>query len=125
MLEAEKKQREREAAKARQAAIPQQFPQGYDPGMPPPPMEDDMYMPVDMPPVATPQEYVPELPGGPIIKDYPYLAACEEELLTFVLEYGCTELLFEHSVYKFNFLLFCKLATIFALFLSHRLWISV
>ena len=97
MLEAEKKQREREAAKARQAAVPQHFPQGYDPGMPPPPMEDDMYMPVDMPPVAMPQEYVPELPGGPIIKDYPYLAACEEELLTFVLEYGCTELLFEQT----------------------------
>ena len=92
MLEAEKKQREREAAKARQAAAPQQ---GYDPGMPPPPMEDGMYMPEDMPPV--PQEYVPEMPDGPIVKDCPYLAACEEELLTFVLEYGCTELLFEQS----------------------------
>ena len=93
MLEAEKKQREREAAKARQASAPQQ--QGYDPGMPPPPMEGDVYVPDDMPPV--PQEYVPELPVGPIVKDCPYLAACEEELLTFVLEYGCTELLFEQS----------------------------
>lgn len=94
MLEAEKKQREREAAKARQAVVPQQ---GYDPGIPPPPMEDGMYMPEDMPPVAPPQEYLPEMPDGPIVKDYPYLAACEEELLTFVLEYGCTELLFEQS----------------------------
>ena len=94
MLEAEKKQREREAAKARQAAVPQQ---GYDPGIPPPPMEDGMYMPEDMPPVAPPQEYLPEMPDGPIVKDCPYLAACEEELLTFVLEYGCTELLFEQS----------------------------
>ena len=93
MLEAEKKQREREAAKARQASASQQ--QGYDPGMPPPPMEGDVYVPDDMPPV--PQEYVPELPVGPIVKDCPYLAACEEELLTFVLEYGCTELLFEQS----------------------------
>ena len=93
MLEAEKKQREREAAKARQASAPQQ--QGYDPGMPPPPMEGDVYVPDDMPPVS--QEYVPELPVGPIVKDCPYLAACEEELLTFVLEYGCTELLFEPS----------------------------
>ena len=93
MLEAEKKQREREAAKARQTAAPQQ--QGYDPGMPPPPMEGDVYVPDDMPPV--PQEYVPELPVGPIVKDCPYLAACEEELLTFVLEYGCTELLFEQG----------------------------
>ena len=92
LLESEKKQREREAAKARQAAVPQQ---GYDPGMPPPPMEGDVYVPDDMPPV--PQEYVPELPVGPIVKDCPYLAACEEELLTFVLEYGCTELLFEQS----------------------------
>ena len=93
MLEAEKKQREREAAKARQASVPQQ--QGYDPGMPSPPMEGDVYVPDDMPPV--PQEYVPELPVGPIVKDCPYLAACEEELLTFVLQYGCTELLFEQS----------------------------
>ena len=95
MLEAEKKQREREAAKARQAAAPQQV---YDPGMPPPPMEEDMYMPGDdMPPFMPPQEYVPDVPSGPIIKDCPYLAACEEELLTFVLEYGCTELLFEQT----------------------------
>ena len=93
MLEAEKKQREREAAKARQATVPQQ---GYDPGMPPPPMEEDMYMPGDdMPPVEPPQEYVPQVPSGPIVKECPYLAACEEELLMFVLEYGCTELLFE------------------------------
>lgn len=93
MLEAEKKQREREAAKARQATVPQQ---GYDPGMPPPPMEEDMYMPGDdMPPVGPPQEYVPQVPSGPIVKECPYLAACEEELLMFVLEYGCTELLFE------------------------------
>ncbi|MBR5103582.1 MAG: DNA primase [Bacteroidales bacterium] len=95
MLEAEKKQREREAAKARQTSVPQQ---GYDPGMPPPPMEEDMYMPADdMPPVVPPQEYLPEVQSGPIVKDYPYLAACEEELLTFVLEYGCTELLFEQT----------------------------
>ena len=95
MLEAEKKQREREAAKARQTSVPQQ---GYDPGMPSPPMEEDMYMPADdMPPVVPPQEYLPEVPSGPIVKDYPYLAACEEELLTFVLEYGCTELLFEQT----------------------------
>lgn len=93
MLEAEKKQREREAAKARQATVPQQ---GYDPGMPPPPMKEDMYMPGDdMPPVGPPQEYVPQVPSGPIVKECPYLAACEEELLMFVLEYGCTELLFE------------------------------
>ena len=74
MLEAEKKQREREQRK-----------------------EDDMYVPADMPPAGPPMEYVPELPTGPVLKEYPYLAACEEELLTFVLEDGCTELLFEQT----------------------------
>jgi hypothetical protein len=58
-------------------------------------MEGDIYVPDDIPPVVPLQEYVPELPVGPIVKDCPYLAACEEELLTFVLDYGCTELLFE------------------------------
>ena len=92
MLEAERKQREREAARAHQAVAPRQE---YDPGMPPPPMESDMYGPDDMPPAVPPQEYMPELPVGPIVKDCPFLAACEEELLMFVLEYGCSELLFE------------------------------
>ena len=92
MLEAERKQREREAARAHQAVVPRQE---YDPGMPPPPMESDMYVPDDMSPVVPPQEYMPELPVGPIVKDCPFLAACEEELLMFVLEYGCSELLFE------------------------------
>lgn len=92
MLEAERKQREREAARAHQAVAPRQE---YDPGMPPQPMESDMYGPDDMPPALPPQEYMPELPVGPIVKDCPFLAACEEELLMFVLEYGCSELLFE------------------------------
>jgi DNA primase len=92
MLEAERKQREREAARAHQAVAPRQE---YDPGMPPPPMESDMYVPDDMSPAVPPQEYMPELPVGPIVKDCPFLAACEEELLMFVLEYGCSELLFE------------------------------
>ena len=92
MLEAERKQREREAARAHQAVAPRQE---YDPGMPPPPMESDMYGPDDMPLAVPPQEYMPELPVGPIVKDCPFLAACEEELLMFVLEYGCSELLFE------------------------------
>ena len=92
MLEAERKQREREAARAHQAVAPRQE---SDPGMPPPPMESDIYVPDDMSPAVPPQEYMPELPVGPIVKDCPFLAACEEELLMFVLEYGCSELLFE------------------------------
>ena len=92
MLEAERKQREREAARAHQAVAPRQE---SDPGMPPPPMESDIYVPDDMSPAVPPQDYMPELPVGPIVKDCPFLAACEEELLMFVLEYGCSELLFE------------------------------
>jgi DNA primase len=96
VLEAEKKQLEREAERTRQAAVPQQ---GYDPGLPPPPM-DDVYIPgepVDMPPIGSmPQEILPVV-SGPIVKDCPFLAACEEELLMFVLEYGCSELLFDQN----------------------------
>jgi DNA primase len=96
VLEAEKKQLEREAERTRQAAVPQQ---GYDPGLPPPPM-DDVYIPgepVDMPPIGQmPQEILPVV-SGPIVKDCPFLAACEEELLMFVLEYGCSELLFDQN----------------------------
>ena len=80
MLEAEIKQREREENKV------------------PPPMTDDMYIPgepVDMPPVGLPMETVPEVLAGQIVLDCPFLAACEAELLTFILEYGCEELLFE------------------------------
>ena len=103
MLEAERKQQEREANKARQAAGVQQVADhayhGYVPDMPPP-MAEDMYMPadpMDMPPVVFPQDVVPEVPTGQVVIDCPYLAACEEELLTFVLEYGCAELLFEQT----------------------------
>jgi DNA primase len=96
VLEAEKKQLEREAERTRQAAVLQQ---GYDPGLPPPPM-DDVYIPgepVDMPPIGPmPQEILPVV-SGPIVKDCPFLAACEEELLMFVLEYGCSELLFDQN----------------------------
>ena len=110
MLEAERKQKEREENKARHAASagqgrPSVQPhgnapdvQGYDPGMPPPMMEDDMYIPgdpMDMPPVVPVPEIVPQAHQGPVRIDYPFLAACEEELLTFVLEYGCETLMFE------------------------------
>jgi DNA primase len=96
VLEAEKKQLEREAERTRQAAVPQQ---GYDPGLPPPPMDDANIPgePIDMPPIGPmPQEILPVV-SGPIVKDCPFLAACEEELLMFVLEYGCSELLFDQN----------------------------
>jgi DNA primase len=96
VLEAEKKQLEREAERTRQAAVPQQ---GYDPGLPPPPM-DDVYIPgepVDMPPIGPMSQEILLVVSGPIVKDCPFLAACEEELLMFVLEYGCSELLFDQN----------------------------
>lgn len=96
VLEAEKKQLEREAERTRQAAVPQQ---GYDPGLPPPPM-DDVYIPgepVDMPPIGPMSQEILPVVSGPIVKDCPFLAACEEELLMFVLEYGCSELLFDQN----------------------------
>ena len=96
MLEAEKKQREREASK-RQAAGNQHV-SDYPMDMPPPPMGPDEFMPgdpLDMPPVETIPQPLPQVHAGPIVKDCPYLAACEEELLMFVLEYGCSELLFD------------------------------
>ena len=100
ILEAEKKQREREANK-RQASVPEMqgyVPEmpgygpdayGHGPDMPPPPM--------DMPPAGSEPQVVPAVQSGPIVVDCPYLAACEEELLMFVLEYGCNELLFDQN----------------------------
>ena len=63
-------------------------------------MEDDMYIPgdpMDMPAVVPVPEIVSQAHQGPVRIDYPFLAACEEELLTFVLEYGCEALMFEPS----------------------------
>jgi DNA primase len=96
VLEAEKKQLEREAERTRQAAVPQQ---GYDPGLPPPPMDDVNIPgePMDMPPIGLMPQEMPPVVSGPIVKDCPFLAACEEELLMFVLEYGCSELLFDQN----------------------------
>lgn len=96
MLEAEKKQREREASK-RQAAEGQ-YVSDYPMDVPPPPMGSDEFMPgdsLDMPPMETIPQSLPQVHAGPIVIDSPFLAACEEELLTFVLEYGCEELMFE------------------------------
>ena len=52
---------------------------------------------MDMPPAGPEPQVVPAVQSGPIVMDCPYLAACEEELLMFVLEYGCNELLFDQN----------------------------
>ncbi len=80
MLVSEKKQQEREARKEEYAPVPVP-----DPEMPL----------ADVPYVAAPQH-------GPIVITSQYLEACEKELLGFVLEDGCTELLFDKDSRYFS-----------------------
>lgn len=77
MLVAEKKQQEREARKDEPVPVPVYVSEPAS----------------DMPLVDVP--YAPVHQHGPIVITNPYLEACERELLGFVLEEGCTELLFE------------------------------
>ena len=79
MLIAEKKQRDREAQRESSSAVPDWAPSPAD-----------VY--VD---VSQPEYQSPVMPVGPIRVEYPYLEACEKELLCFVLENGCTELEFD------------------------------
>ena len=81
MLIAEKKQRDREAQRESSSAVPDWTPSPAD-----------VY--VD---VSQPEYQSPVMPVGPIRVEYPYLEACEKELLSFVLENGCTELEFDRD----------------------------
>ena len=84
MLVAEKKQQEREARKDEQVSVPVYVSEPAS----------------DMPLVDVPYAPVPN--HGPIVITNPYLEACEKELLGFVLEEGCTELLFEKDSRYFS-----------------------
>ena len=84
MLVAEKKQQEREARKDEQVPVPVYVSEPAS----------------DMPLVDVP--YAPVHQHGPIVITNPYLEACEKELLGFVLEEGCTELLFEKDSRYFS-----------------------
>jgi len=89
MILADEKQKERERQRA--MTQPGQF-SGDD--VPPPAMED--YLPEDaLEPVS--EDVMPPavLPAGPVVINEPYLAPCEKELLGFILEEGCSELLFD------------------------------
>ena len=66
--------------------------QGGNAELPPPPFPDD-YGPEDV--IEPLPEMIPELSHGPIVINEPYLAPCEKELLGFILEEGCSELLFD------------------------------
>ena len=81
MLMAEKKQRDREAQRESSSAVPDWAPSPAD-----------VY--VD---ASQPEYQSPVMPVGPIRVEYPYLEACEKELLSFVLENGCTELEFDRD----------------------------
>lgn len=87
ILEGEK-QKERE----RQRALAQSVQNVGE--VPPPPMEDE-YVPEDAGEPVPDSVPVTELPSGPIVINEPYLAPCEKELLGFILEEGCSELLFD------------------------------
>ena len=65
--------------------------------MPPMPMEPGDYPPMpDMPPVGYDQApMVPQVQEAGLIINEPALAPCEKEILRFILENGCTELLFD------------------------------
>ncbi len=87
ILEGEKqKERERQRASAQSVQNVGE--------VPPPPMEDE-YVPEDAGEPVPDSVPVTELPSGPIVINEPYLAPCEKELLGFILEEGCSELLFD------------------------------
>ena len=121
MLIADRKQAEREAARAQQsnaprysrpAAAQQQYPSDMD--MPPMdagyvplgdeygPMPED-YMPLDggdygydVPVQMEPLQSEPQNQNGIVIND-PFLEPCERDLLKFILENGCTPLAFDRD----------------------------
>ena len=97
MLLADQRQKERDEQRSAAASGQyqlQSLPQGGDV---PPPMPDDYYPEsYDAPVMAAPAVMPPvELQQGPIVLNEPYLAPCERELLGFILEEGCSDLLFD------------------------------
>ncbi len=113
MLIADRKQAEREAARAAQNNAPRYRPavQPQHPSdMDVPPMPEDYgpipedYMPLaddgsfyDDPDLAVPvHQPVPQQQNGIVIND-PFLEPCERDLLKFILEHGCTPLAFDRD----------------------------
>ena len=97
MLLADQRQKERDEQRSAAASGQYQLqplPQGGDV---PPPMPDDYYPESYDAPVMAAQAVMPpvELQQGPIVLNEPYLAPCERELLGFILEEGCSDLLFD------------------------------
>ena len=118
MILADRKQAEREAARARQGSAAgyvrrEQYPVSQATSESVPPVQDDVYMP------PMPDDYIPGPEGdympmdqeeadyassaGPqvqqsgILVNDPYLEPCERDLLKFILEDGCTPLEFDRD----------------------------
>ncbi len=118
MILADRKQAEREAARARQGSAAgyvrrEQYPVSQTTSESVPPVQDDGYMP------PMPDDYIPGPEGdympmdqeeadyapsaGPqvqqsgILVNDPYLEPCEKDLLKFILEDGCTPLEFDRD----------------------------
>lgn len=97
MLLADQRQREREMQRGSAdtgIGLYPPIPPGGDEV--PPPMPDDYYQEGYIGPVMDmPVSQVPLLQEGPVVLNEPYLVPCEKELLGFILEEGCTDLLFD------------------------------
>lgn len=107
MIEEEQKQRQREIARNRTSLnapdsnqVPPPDYGGYDMEYPGdmPPMDElrpmDELPPMDEISVSTSN---PAVASGPIVINAPDFAPCEHELLKFILEYGCSDLMFDRD----------------------------
>ena len=108
MLEAELKQREREKQRSatvqrpvqRMSSQPQRNAEAssYEGYIPPPEYDEyDMGLPSDFAYEVPPYYEEQPVDSGPIIINAPGFAACEKELLKFILEDGCSELMFDRD----------------------------
>ena len=118
MILADRKQAEREAARARQGSAAgyvrrEQYPvsQATSESVPPvrddgymPPMPDDYipgpegdYMPMDQEEADYAPSAGPQVQQSGILVNDPYLEPCERDLLKFILEDGCTPLEFDRD----------------------------
>ena len=93
MLIADQKQKEREMQRASSGVERPAQPQSADVPLPVP----DEYYPGDYPEAMpdNPPIQSPVMQAGPIVVNEPYLAPCEKDLLGFILEEGCTDLMFD------------------------------
>ena len=95
VIEEERKQRERERQRVESAAQPVYVP--YPDAAPPPEyMDYDMDGMGEMPPMM-PGPSAQTVVSGPVVINAPDFAACEVELLKFILEDGCTTLQFDRD----------------------------